>query len=199
MKNHQFQGPDTAMIYLAISTSECATVALAWFFDSSGIMWNLLRFASAICLTFQMYVATVVLFGTFHCTFHGTCCFCHRWSWQATSANIFNTPPTQTAAAVILGQVVHSVHICHTLSKTWLHDNSMFRISSESFQVFLSCLYIFVTMICPFSRWFSPGLFVASLENPRKMICPMQMLPGDTGTTTRYQEAIDSTDSMKWT
>ncbi|CAL1146598.1 unnamed protein product [Cladocopium goreaui] len=53
--------PDTAMIYLAISTSECAT---------------------------------------------------------ATSANIFNTPPTQTAAAVILGQVVHSVHICHTLSKT---------------------------------------------------------------------------------
>ena len=132
------------------------------------IFWqrNLLRFASAICLTFQMYVATVVLFGPFHCTFHGTCCFCHRWSWQATSANIFNTPPTQTAAAVILGQVVHSVHICHALSKTWLHDDSMFRISSESFQVFSSCLYIFVTMICPFSRWFSPGLFVPSLENP---------------------------------
>lgn len=40
------QGPDTAMIYLAISTSECATVALAWFFDSGIFCDLLLRFAS---------------------------------------------------------------------------------------------------------------------------------------------------------
>ena len=105
-ENHQlqqFQGPDTAMIYLAISTSECATVALAWFSDS-GISGIFCEFA-IVYLTFQMMYTVYFFYAVFLVDFR----FCHRWSWQGTSANIFNTPPTQTAAAVILGQVVLSI------------------------------------------------------------------------------------------
>lgn len=70
----------------------------------------------------------------------------------------------------------------------WLHVQNLFRIFSSILKLFVHICHNDLSIFTLILAW---AVCRKSGESIRKMT-------GDTGTTTRYQEAIDSTDWMKW-